>query len=496
MILPINYKDFYKTDHRRQYPKGTSLVYSNITARGSRITGIDKVVVFGIQYFLMDYLQRRFNEGFFNKDKATVVAAYKRRLDFSLGKDAVPTSHIEALHDLGYLPIEIKALEEGTLCPMRVPFLTIKNTLPDFFWVTNFLETIMCNVIWGAMTSATIASRYKEILTAYANITSDMPDFVNWQGHDFSMRGMFGLEAALISGAAHLTSFNGTDTIPAIDFLEHFYGADCERELIGGSVPATEHSVMCLGGKETELETYRRLITEVYPSGIVSIVSDTWDYWATLKSLAILKKEIMSRNGKLVVRPDSGDPVEIICGNPLSNNPDEFKGSIEILWDIFGGTINSKGYKQLDSHIGLIYGDSITIERCQRICHLLEQKGFASTNIVLGIGSYTYQHVTRDTFGFAMKSTYGIINNIPCEIFKAPKTDSGIKNSARGLLCVNEDFSLSECVSAEKEETGLLKTVFKDGKITRTTTLSEIRGRLQQTVAKENATKSVEENGS
>lgn len=479
MISPLNYTDFYKTDHRRQYPSGTSLVYSNITARGSRILGVDKVVVFGIQYFIKDYLMRRFNEGFFKQPKEKVVAAYKRRMDTSLGKDSISIDHISALYDLGFLPIEIKALEEGTLCPMRVPFLTIKNTLPEFFWVTNFLETIMCNVIWGSMTSATTAHEYKKVLSYYAEKTSDMPGFVDWQGHDFSMRGMFGLEAAIISGAGHLLSFTGTDTIPAIDFLEHFYGANAETELIGGSVPATEHSVMCLGGLETELNTYKRLITEVYPTGIVSIVSDTWDYWATLRNLEKLKPEIMARNGKLVVRPDSGDPVDIICGtHVVSGLNDSEKGSIEVLWEMFGGTINSKGFKQLDPHIGLIYGDSITLDRCKEICSRLEAKGFASTNIVLGIGSYTYQHVTRDTFGFAMKSTYGIINGNPCEIYKKPKTDNGIKNSAKGLLRVNEDLTLSECVTEAEEKEGLLKTVFIDGVLKIETTLASIRIKL------------------
>ena len=484
MISPIHMKDMYKTDHRRQYPDKTSLVYSNITARGSRIAGADKVVVFGIQYFIKDYLQRRFDDGFFSKPKEQVIKTYKRRLDNALGKDAVPMEHIEKLHDLGYLPIRIKALEEGTLCPMRVPMLTIENTKSEFFWLVNFLETILCNVTWGAMTSATIAYQYKKVLTEYAKKTSDIEGFVNWQGHDFSMRGMFGLEAALISGAGHLTSFTGTDTIPAIDFLEHYYGADSDKELIGGSVPATEHSVMCLGGEGTELETYRRLMTQVYPAGIVSIVSDTWDYWAVLENIIkTLKPEIMARNGKVVIRPDSGVPEDIICGNPnaVPGSP-EYKGSIEILWDIFGGEVNSKGYKQLDSHIGLIYGDSITLDRCKEICKRLEQKGFASTNIVLGIGSYTYQHVTRDTFGFAMKSTYGIISGKPCEIFKAPKTDNGIKNSAKGLLRVNEDLTLSECVTEEQYETGLLKDVFVDGILVRETTLNEVRQKILSTL--------------
>lgn len=473
MIQTIALKDFYKTDHRRQYPEKTELVYSNLTPRASRIPGIDKVVVFGIQYFLKDYLIRRFNDGFFKRPLKQVMQQYKRRLDTSLGLGAVPIDHIEALHKLGYLPIQIKALPEGTRSPMRVPVMTLWNTKPEFFWLTNFLETLLSVVVWGAINSATIAYEYKKILTLYAKETSDIPEFVQWQGHDFSMRGMFGLEAALISGAAHLTSFNGTDTIPAIDFLEFFYGADAEKELIGGSVPATEHSVMCMGGKVSELETYRRLLTEVYPKGIVSIVSDTWDYWHVFDEiLPKLKAIIMARDGKLVIRPDSGNPVEVICGTP------DQKGSIEKLWDIFGGTVNSKGFKQLDPHIGLIYGDSITLDRAKAICQGLKEKGFASTNVVLGIGSYTYQYNTRDTFGFAVKSTFGVIDGQNVSIFKDPKTDCGVKKSAKGLLCVRPDFTLGEEVTWQ-EEGGLLQTVFKDGKLENEQTLAQIRKRLE-----------------
>jgi nicotinamide phosphoribosyltransferase len=480
--LPIMLKDFYKTDHRRQYPEGTQSVYSNFTARTSRIPGIDKVVVFGVQYFVEEYLCKQFNEEFFMKPKSEVITKYKRRMDTSLGPNAVSVAHLEDLHDLGYLPIEIKSLAEGLKAPLRVPVLTIKNTKPEFFWLTNFLETLMSVALWHPMTSATIANRYREILTKYANETSDMPEFVQWQGHDFSMRGQTSVESACVSGAAHLAvGFTGTDTIPAIDFLENYYRANGEKELIGGSVPATEHSVMCLGGNETELQTFDRLITQVYPNGIVSIVSDTWDYWKVLTmTIPTLKEQIMKRNGKVVIRPDSGDPVQILCGDPGAiPGSVEFKGTIEHLWEVFGGTVNSKGYKQLDPHIGVIYGDSITLDRCEEICSKLKAKGFASTNPVFGIGSYTYQYVTRDTFGFAMKATHGVVNGKSIDIYKDPVTDNGVKKSAKGLLRVNEDFSLSQQVSPELEQTGLLQTVFKDGAITSTTTLAEIRKRVQ-----------------
>lgn len=480
MILPVLYKDFYKADHRRQYPKNTSLVYSNLTARYSRMPEVKETVVFGIQYFIKDYLIRRFNDGFFNRPKEEVLANYERRMNTSLGPNQIGVDHIAALHDLGYLPLEIKSLPEGTLVPLRIPVLTIQNTLPEFYWLTNFIETLLSNVLWHPMTSATIAHQYRKLLDQYAAETSDMPDFVQWQGHDFSMRGQSSFESSLVSGGAHLLSFTGTDTIPAIDWLEHFYGADAEKELIGGSVPATEHSVMCMGGEANEFETYERLLTEVYPNGIVSIVSDTWDYWSVLNvTIGALKPVIMARDGKFVIRPDSGDPVKIICGdeNATPGSP-AYKGTIEMLWEIFGGTLNSKGYKQLDPHVGCIYGDSITLDRCKTILEGLKAKGFASTNMVFGIGSYTYQYVTRDTFGFAMKATYGVVDGEPRNLFKSPKTDNGVKFSAKGLLRVNEDLTLSECVTEEEEKTGLLETVFLNSKLVKETSLQEIRSRL------------------
>ena len=275
------------------------------------------------------------------------------------------------------------------------------------------LETLLSAIIWKPSTSATTAFQYLKTFTRYAQDTvGDDAGFIPWQGHDFSFRGMSGVEDAVMSGAGHLLSFAGTDTIPAIDFLEKYYNANCEKELIGGSVPATEHSVMCMGTQGDEINTFDRLITTIYPTGIVSIVSDTWDFWQVITEfLPVLKDKIMSRNGKVVIRPDSGDPVKIIIGDKdaIAGSP-EYKGAIECMWETFGGTITEKGYKLLDGHIGLIYGDSITTERQLEILEGLKQKGFASYNVVLGIGSYTYEYVTRDTFGFAMKATYGEVN--------------------------------------------------------------------------------------
>lgn len=493
-ISPILLKDGYKVGHKFQYPEGTTLVYSNLTARKSRVEGNDAIVFFGLQYFIKAYLMEQFDEHFFNQPKETVLKSYKRRIENYLGKDAITYEHIADLHDLGYLPLEIKAITEGSLVPMKVPVLTIRNTKPEFFWLTNMLETVLSAVLWKPITSATTAFQYLKTFTKYAHETvgSDAP-FIAWQGHDFSFRGMSGIEDATMSAAGHLLSFAGTDTIPAIDFLEQYYNADSDVELVGGGVNASEHSVMCMGMQDDEIGTFTRLMTDVYPEGIVSIVADTWDFWQVITEfMPKLKGKITKRNGKVVIRPDSGDPVKIIIGDPeaVVDSP-EYKGAIECLWETFGGTITPQGYKLLDPHIGLIYGDSITTARQLAILEGLKRKGFASYNVVLGIGSYTYEYVTRDTYGFAMKATYGEVNSIGRAIFKDPKTDDGTKKSAKGLMAVHRNPVTNalelkdECTWAEEAE-GELKTVFKDGKLLVDLSLSAIRANLKGELVRAN----------
>lgn len=606
---PLLLVDAYKVNHYNMYPKGMTQLYSNLTPRKSRMKGVDGVVFFGLQHFCLEYLIEEFNKKFFCFSKEERVDISLKNIEIfknSIIKEyqrhcPVDTKHIESLWNLGYLPIEIKALKEGTICPIGVPCLTITNTHPNFAWLVNYLETLISCMIWQPITSATIAHEYKKLLNKYALETTGSTEGVQWQGHDFSMRGMSSPESAVLSAMGHLLSFTGTDTVPAIYQLEESYHA---VGLIGASVPATEHSVMCMGEKESEVDTFKRLL-DLYPAGILSVVSDTWDLWKVCTEyLPELKEQILARDGKLVIRPDSGDPVDIICGtiskktfpdltkwyketdSPI-NHPlffedillDEVivdtphgeqgvtqyettykidgrlykvkihniswnrydkqyyyidmwekanitvkevliqpahKGVIELLWDIFGGTVNWQGYKVLNSHIGAIYGDSITLERAEQICERLKEKGFASTNIVLGIGSYTYQYNTRDTFGFAMKATYGevfnqtmyneiisknngvitaleLLNCTDCkEIFKDPITDDGTKKSKKGLLCVTEAFSHIDGViknlglictdqqTWKQEQTGLLQTVFKDSKMIRTQTLTEIRELLNQ----------------
>lgn len=819
-IIPTLLADFYKVAHKDLYPEKTQEIYSILTPRNGKYAPYtDEVLAWGGNYLVKHYLIKIFNELFFNRPKNEVVAEYTRFIKFTLNMENVDATHIAALHDVGFLPLEVKMLPEGTKVPFNTPVLSIRNTMPEFFWLTNFMETLLSTTLWQMMTSATISHTFRKLLNEYALKTTGSVDGVEFQGHDFSMRGMSSLETAMLSGAAHLLNFVGTDTMPAIMFHEMYYNANIEKELVGTSIPAcyddeteiltengwklfknlnenekvaqyhedgtidfvvptayynmpykgkmvtftskekgnakyvnfsvtpnhrmirrkksdnalqvfeadskkyhertgygsknkvivsgkvksnskdlsaldklmiafqadgsylnrkdsytgektetlpirfavkkerkkerlvsileelsyeytcskdsndyysfyikvpkeinmlkdfswvniedisldwanafidelqywdgkkatkntilyssnnlknieivqiiavlsgnktliseyqdkrndcnreinytisihlnketiagsnvtksyidydstvhcvsvptkmlivrknkivgisgnTEHSVMSAGtrpdGDRDEYETYKRIITKVHPNGFVSIVSDTYDFWKVVtETIPSLKEEIEARDGRVVVRPDSGNPIDILCGTESvfgkGVKPEE-KGLIECLWETFGGTINEKGYKVLNPKIGAIYGDSITLERCKAICDKLEQKGFASTNVVYGVGSYTYAYNTRDTLGFAMKATAGIIDGEHVMLFKDPKTDVG-KRSHKGRVAVlqtengivwKDGFLKEEDIPKES----LLQPIFFNGEIKKDTTLQEIRTRI------------------
>jgi nicotinic acid phosphoribosyltransferase len=498
---PLFQTDAYKLGHKDQYPEGTQFVFSNYTNRGSRIKGIDKVVNFGLQAFLQEWAIEGWKE-FFAAPENLVANDYEAKVNALLGPNTIGSDHIRALHRKGYLPLEFRQLPEGTLVPLRVPSFTIENTEPEFFWLVNYVETIVSNSIWQAQTSATLAHRFRGLLDSWAERTGGDLEFVNFQAHDFSARGMSSDQSARYSGAGHLLSSLGTDTLTAIDWVNEYYPST-SGTFIGGSVPATEHSVMCAGGNDEgdEQATFQRLLN-IYPSGIVSVVSDTWDLWNVLTViLPNLKDQIMGRDGKLVIRPDSGDPVDILTGTARFLEDDWFEGwrtavgahpaevgVIELLWDVFGGTVNEKGYKVLDPHIGAIYGDSITYERADEICARLEAKGFASTNVVFGVGSYTYQYNTRDTFGSAIKATYVVIDGEGKAIYKDPATDNGLKKSARGRLVVllNDDGELvlsdglTQSEQAQMADWDEMHTIWKDGEFVYSETFQAIRDRLAE----------------
>jgi len=522
-------KDVYKEFHSRAYHPDVTEVYANYTSRSGKLSNVednDKVAFVGLQYFIKSYLQEEWAE-FFKADKVSAVANHKRIMSAMLGYE-VNVKYLEELHDLGYLPLKIKALPEGTLVPYQVPPMTVVNTKEGFQWLTNMIETVLSCENWPIQTSATTSVAYLKVFKEFAQATGLPMDFVPFQGHDFSFRGMFGKQAAAMSGFGHLASgLVGTDTIPAVLFAEKYYGANVDNELVGCSVDATEHSVTCSWIMEGEIEFFRYLMREQSPTGILSVVSDTWDFWTLVTEyLPQLKQEIMKRDGTLVIRPDSGDPVKILTGykiSPVSDyaelfdtqseaeravvadgyeayrwNKDyygfdngktiqlmqcEIKGLIESLWDIFGGTITDKGFKLLDEHIGAIYGDAITIERQRQILQRLMDKGFAS-KVVLGIGSYSYQYVTRDTHGSAVKATSVVKNNQRVAIFKDPKTDTK-KKSAKGLLKIDRidgDLVLFDNVTETQEAEGLLEVVFENGELVKEVTLADIRNTINEQI--------------
>lgn len=555
--LPILLSDFYKQVHAEMYNENIGKLVSYYTPRMSRL-GDKTLINFGLQAFCKEYLIDYFNQYFFSKSEEEVVEEYNRVLTYSLGEGTYKDDKIRKLHQLGYLPLEIKEVPEGTKVPIHVPMFEISNTHPDFAWVTNAIESLVSCQMWHTQLSANVGYKYRQIVSKWYEKTVDDNVPVNRALGDFSFRGQHSLESATKSSAAFCLSFLNTATVPAISWLERNYNCDCTKEDVAYGAISTEHSVMCsnysIDGDEKTF--IKKLLTEIYPNSSFSMVSDSYDYWNLITNiLPELKEEIMNHNGTLLIRGDSGDPVDIICGKKMwfeyvvnksnivhkvhadylwdkekfhfyytvdtdgqkrtnwiaimnedgsitieeltsQNKPIEYKGTVELLWEIFGGTTNSKGYIVLDPHIKAIYGDSITPQRCEEIYKRLEKKGFASNNVSLGVGSFSFMCMedspnvfkpyTRDTYGIAIKTTYGELKDgTPIMIFKNPKTDTGhFKVSQKGMCYVYQDES--GIITYEDEYTSenfpkegnLMETVFKDGKMVKEYSLKEIRDRL------------------
>lgn len=412
--------DFYKVSHKAQYPKEVTQVFSTLTARGAKFNdhiSNKEFMWFGYSIYL-EKLQQ-FDAWFFGLDYTDMLCRiddYKQFLDARLGGDN-NVLHWKQLWLLGYLPLEIMAQPEKSILEFQTPVLTVTNTHPNFAWLTSFVETTLLSNVWPVSTAANRSWHIrKDIESFFEGYKEEEKAAIDFMGHDFSYRGMPGDEAATLTGCGHLANFKGSDTIPAAKLMEEIYG-----EVTGFSVPATEHSVMCAGGKETEEDTYNRIL-DTYPSGIVSIVSDTWDYYGVLENiLPKMKDRILSRDGKVVIRPDSGDPVKIVCGG------EGYKSTLEILDGIFGHTLDSRGLKVLDSHIGIIYGDGMNQAKIHDMLSTMVSKGYSPLNIVFGIGAFTYQFTTRDELGWAFKATAVKQNDKWIDIMKNPKTDPGKK---------------------------------------------------------------------
>ncbi|MBD5493391.1 MAG: nicotinate phosphoribosyltransferase [Lachnospiraceae bacterium] len=481
---PMLLIDYYKAVHAEMLPEKITKSVSYFTPRMSRIARWDKVVMFGLQGFIKTYLIDYFNKEFFERPFENVIAEYKRVLDHTLGEGVYGIEKIEKLHRLGYLPIEIVALPEGTRVPVHVPMFGITNTHPDFAWLPQALESLISAESWHPMIAATVGYTYREIVNRYYDLTCDDGLEKARALGAFDFRGEECTESAIKAGAGWCLSFLNTATVPVVPYLEQLYCCDCTKEPVAFGSPSTEHAVMCsnYAVDGDEITFLRRLLTEIYPNASVSVVLDSYDYWNVIDNiLPQLKEEILSHNGCMLMRGDSGDCVEVVTKTVFK------------LWEEFGGTINSKGYKVLNPHVKAIYGDSITVQRCEQIYNILEKNGFACSNVALGVGSFSFQCIeedgilkpfTRDTFSSCIKATYCEIDGKPYPIFKDPK-DGGFKKSQKGCCIVSEEngelqyrdeLNWEEAVS----DGNLLQTVFKDGVLIKEQSLSEIRNRLHE----------------
>lgn len=481
---PMLLIDFYKAVHAEMLPKGITKSVSYFTPRMSRVKRWDEVAMFGLQGFIKEYLIDYFNENFFFEYRNKAIGTYKTKMDATLGEGVYELQKIEDLYDLGYLPIEIKALPEGTLVPMHVPMFSIENTHKDFAWLPQALESLISAEMWHPMIAATVGHTYRQIVNKFYEMTCDdnIPRAKALGAFDF--RGEECLQSAVKAGAGWCLSFLNTATVPTIPYLERNYNCDCTKEQVAFGSPSTEHSVMCsnyaIDGDEETL--IKRLLTEIYPNTSFSAVLDSYDYWNVVENiLPKLKDEIMNHNGCFLVRGDSGDCVDVVTRTVFK------------LWEEFGGTTNTKGYKVLDPHVKAIYGDSITVQRCEQIYDILEKNGFAASNVALGVGSFSFQCIeedgvlkpfTRDTFSSCIKATYCEIDGKPYPIFKNPK-DGGFKKSQRGLCHVykGSDGKLTfkdGYTSENLPMNSLLETVFRDGKLVKEQSLQEIRRVLNE----------------
>ena len=501
-------KDFYKACHSEMIPQNMTKSVSYFTPRKSRIEMWPTVVNFGLQAFIKEWLIENFNKNFFNKSEEEVINEYTRVLNNTFGKGIYSIEKIQKLHHLGYLPIEIWALPEGVEVPMRVPIFGVTNTHPDFAWLGQALESLISAELWYPMITATVGHTYRKIVNKWYNKTVDNNVPKRRALGNFDFRGDMGVDASLKAAGGWLLSFVNTATVPAIPWMEKMYNCNCGKEEVGFGAVSTEHFVMCSNSafdtlnnpdyEYADIDPHRerifikKLLTELYPNTSFSCVSDSYDYWNVVENiLPTLKDEILAHNGCMLVRGDSGDCVEVVTKTVFK------------LWDIFGGTVNSKGYKVLDPHVKALYGDSITIERAEKIFSILEENGFAANNVSLGVGSFSMHCIeengqlkpfTRDTFSSAIKAVYAEFtdkdgNIIPMNIYKDPKTDrdtgAGFKKSQKGCCIVYEDqdgeynyTDKHDWLTASHSYLQKLRPVFRDGKLLVDESLATIRTRL------------------
>jgi len=447
--------DSYKFSHYLQYPPGTTRVSSYIESRGG---AYENVVFFGLQAYLKAYLQTPITAADVDEAEALALAhvgAFNRE-----GWMQIVERHG------GKLPIEITALPEGSVVPSHIPVLQIINTDPAFPWLPSYLETSLLRAVWYPSTVASLSYACRGILRRYLLETADSLDGLPFQLHDFGARGATTDEAAGIGGAAHLLNFSGTDTVPALLVARRYY----HEPLAGYSIPAAEHSTITSWGRDGEAAAYRNLVQRFdAPGKLVAMVVDSYDIWNALDTLigGELHDEILNRGGRVVVRPDSGDPIAVV------------PRVVEHLMRSFGYTQNSKGYRVLPPQIRVIQGDGITVESLPRILEALKMRAISTENLAFGMGAGLLQKLDRDTLRWAMKASWIEVNGQPRDVYKDPITDPG-KRSKAGRLAVTRDDSGYHCVREEQLGTSanLLRPVFRDGALLIDDTFADIRRRV------------------
>jgi len=453
---PILETDSYKASHWLQYPPNTTEVYSYFEAR----SGAEDTVFFGLEYILNTIANCVVSDYDIDKADALLQKHFGRPLFNREGWKYIINEHN------GCLPLEIHAVDEGTPVPPGNVLMTVRSTDPKCFWLTNYLETLLVQV-WYPTTVATNSRECKRIILK-ALEKSGTPAAIDLKLHDFGFRGVTCLEQAGIGGAAHLVNFQGTDTLAALLLCNNIYEEPCA----GFSIPASEHSTITSWGRENEVKAFENML-DAYPTGLVACVSDSYNIYDACDNLwgTQLHDKIMGRNGTLVIRPDSGDPHEVL------------PRILDILWDRFGGEVNDRGYKVLDSHVRIIQGDGVCRETITSILDRVMASGYSADNIGFGSGGGLLQKFNRDTYAFAFKCSSITVDGVESEVYKEPVGMSA-KNSKRGKLAlVRKDDGSYETVSANAVPIPsgeyLLKLRFLDGVVHNSPTFSEIRERAK-----------------
>jgi len=461
--------DAYKYAHHKLYYPGTTGIYSYLESRGGMF---DETVFFGLQYFLKEYLAgEAFTQADLDEAEGFLLQVFGR-------SDVFDKSKFQYILDKynGKLPVKIKAVAEGTRVPVGNVLMTIENTDPECYWLTNFLETLLMQV-WYPCTVATLSNQVKKIVTDYyAETATDGAEAgIDFVLNDFGFRGVSSVESAKLGGAAHLLNFNGSDNLAGSAMAINYYDA---QKVYGLSIPATEHSICTLLGKEGELDVFKHVL-KAFPTGIIACVSDSYnifraceEYWGEE-----LKEEILKRDGTLVIRPDSGDPVMTLLE------------IFEILFNKFGYTVNSKGYKVLPPQLRVIQGDGVNYESIKTIYAALKQACISAENLVLGMGGALLQKVDRDTQRFALKCSSAVINGTAVNVAKSPTemnangdiTASFKKSKSGRLKLVKINGNFTTVTEAGNESfADELQIVFENGEIIKQLTFEEVRANLNR----------------